>query len=70
MILPLKYLADVRRAKKEHLNFLDSISDVFFIYNWVGDLFKSNRMVYAVIKGLNPQLRMCIGILYVNVLLI
>lgn len=57
MVLPVKYLPDVRRAHRDHLAFLDTISDVLFIYNWIGDLFKSNRMVFAVIKGVNPQLR-------------
>lgn len=57
MILPAKYLPDIRRAGRDHLAFVDSISDILFLYNWVGDLFKSSRMVFAVIKGVNPQLR-------------
>ncbi|KAF2258646.1 cytochrome P450, partial [Lojkania enalia] len=56
LVLHPKYLADVRRASREHLSFIDTISDMFFMYNWVGDLFKSSRMVFAVIKGVNPQL--------------
>lgn len=24
-----------------------------FLYNWIGDLFKSSRMVFAVVKGIN-----------------
>jgi hypothetical protein len=57
LILPTKYLPDVRRASRDHLSFVDSISDVLFLYNWVGDLFKSSRLVFAVIKGVNSQLR-------------
>lgn len=30
-----------------------------FLYNWIGDLFKSSRMVLAVTKGINPQLHSC-----------
>ncbi|KAI3316493.1 cytochrome P450 [Xylariaceae sp. AK1471] len=54
VILPLKYLPDIRRAARDHL--VLTISDVFFLYTWVGDLFDSTRMVYAIIKGINPQL--------------
>jgi hypothetical protein len=57
LVLPRKYLPDIRRAHRQQLNFADSISDLFFMYNWIGDLFKSDRMVFAVIKGINPQLR-------------
>lgn len=24
-----------------------------FLYNWIGDLFKSSRIVFAVVKGIN-----------------
>lgn len=58
LVLPAKYLHDVRRAPKEQLSFTDTISDVFFSYNWHGDLFKSHHMDSAVAKGMNPQLRM------------
>lgn len=47
MILPAKYLPDIRGAGRDHLAFVDSISDILFLYNWVGDLFKSSRMVFA-----------------------
>lgn len=57
LVLPVKYLPDVRRASREHLTFVDTIADVFFMYNWIGDLFKSNRMVFTVMKGINPQIR-------------
>ena len=72
LVLPLKYLYDVKHADKRHLSFLDNIPDVslclyllfyeadqqvFFMNYWVGDLFSSDRMVYVVKKGLNPQLR-------------
>ncbi|KAI1823896.1 cytochrome P450 [Xylaria intraflava] len=56
MVLPVKYLADVRRADKNHLAFSETIRDVLFIYSWIGTLFESNRLVAAVIKGVNPQL--------------
>ncbi|OCL14896.1 cytochrome P450, partial [Glonium stellatum] len=56
LVLPPKYLADIKRADKDHLSFFDSISDVFFMYNWIGDLFKSSRMVSVVTKGINPIL--------------
>ncbi|KAF2265004.1 cytochrome P450 [Lojkania enalia] len=56
LVLPSHYLQDVRRADKNQLNFVDSISDVFFMYNWIGDLFKSTRMQTLVMKGINPRL--------------
>ncbi|MCJ1352291.1 MAG: hypothetical protein MMC33_002275 [Icmadophila ericetorum] len=56
VILPLKYLIDVKHADKKHLSFNDSIPDVFFLNFWVGDLYQNDRMVYTVKKGLNPQL--------------
>jgi hypothetical protein len=59
LVLSSKYLPDVRRAQKDHLSFVDSISDVFFMYNWIGDLFKSTRMQTLVMKGINPRLRQC-----------
>ncbi|KAI4858860.1 cytochrome P450 [Hypoxylon rubiginosum] len=64
MILPAKYLPDIRRAGRDHLAFVDSISDILFLYNWVGDLFKSSRMVFAVIKGVNPQLPKLSGAMF------
>lgn len=57
LVLSPKYLPDVRRAAKEDLIFVDSISDVFFLYNWIGSLFKSTRMQTLVMKGINPRLR-------------
>jgi aspirochlorine biosynthesis cytochrome P450 monooxygenase len=59
MVLPAKYLPDVRRAARDHLTFLETISDTFFLYNWVGDLFSSQRMAFAIIKGVNPELCSC-----------
>ncbi|CAJ2504433.1 Uu.00g118270.m01.CDS01 [Anthostomella pinea] len=56
MVLPSKYLPDVRRAGRDHLAFFETISDVMFLYNWVGDLFNSSRMTFSIIKGVNPQL--------------
>lgn len=57
LVLSPKYLPDVRRAPKENPIFVDSISDVFFLYNWIGSLFKSTRMQMLVMKGINPRLR-------------
>ncbi|RYP49413.1 hypothetical protein DL768_004886 [Monosporascus sp. mg162] len=38
LILPVKYLPDVRRANRDHLAFLDTISDTLFLYNWIAKL--------------------------------
>ncbi|KAG9230925.1 cytochrome P450 [Amylocarpus encephaloides] len=58
VILPAKpeYLSDMRKADRAHLSFIDNMSDLFFLYNWVKDLFTSERMVYVIIRGLNPNL--------------
>ncbi|KAI0516999.1 cytochrome P450 [Xylaria bambusicola] len=56
LVLPAKYLPDIRRANREHLSFFDSIKDTLFQYNWLSDLFKLRRMTFAVIRGVNSQL--------------
>ncbi|PVI02659.1 cytochrome P450 [Periconia macrospinosa] len=58
LILPPtpKYLSDIRRATREHLNFFDAINDVFFQWRWTGNLFSSDRMVFVVMKSINPEL--------------
>ncbi|KAF2687355.1 cytochrome P450 [Lentithecium fluviatile CBS 122367] len=58
VILPptTKYLSDIRRASREHLSFFDAINDVFFQYRWTGNLFSSDRMVFVVMKEINPEL--------------
>ncbi|KAI3326358.1 cytochrome P450 [Xylariaceae sp. AK1471] len=56
IILPEKYLKDLKTARKDHASFSESIQDVFFLRSLVGDLFKTDRMVYTIKKGLNPHL--------------
>jgi len=57
LVLPPRYLPDIRKAGEGHLVLVDAIADLFFAYNWNEDLFKSNRLILAVVKGLNPQIR-------------
>ena len=59
LVLLPKYLPDVRRAAKEDLIFVNKISDVFSLYNWTGNLFKSTRMQTLIMKGINPRLCQC-----------
>ncbi|KAI0401578.1 cytochrome P450 [Xylaria palmicola] len=65
IIMPAKYLKDLKTARKDHASFSESIQDVFFLRSFVGDLFQTDRMVYTVKKGLNPHLNeatdLCIG---------
>ncbi|KAK8044771.1 membrane dipeptidase [Apiospora rasikravindrae] len=65
VILPTKYLQDLKGSNKDHLSFFKSIQDVFFLKYWVGDLFQTDRMVHMVKKGLNPHLNeatdLCLG---------
>lgn len=56
LVLPLKYLPDIRRADKAHLSLNHAISDVFFAWSWNRELFESERLSMMVIKGLNPNL--------------
>ncbi|KAF2675650.1 cytochrome P450, partial [Lentithecium fluviatile CBS 122367] len=66
IILPPKYLADLRGAEWGHLNFFKSISDAFFLHTTVGDLYSSTsaeRIVDVVNRGLNPCLPMLTPVL-------
>ena len=56
VILPPRYLPDLRDAAPEHLDFLRTISDAFYLHKSVGDLYFSNRMANVVKKGLSPKL--------------
>ncbi|KAF2265001.1 cytochrome P450 [Lojkania enalia] len=59
LILPAKYMADIRTAGWEHLSFFRNINDALFLHTTVGDLYTSpeaERMVNVVKKGLNPRL--------------
>ncbi|OCL06610.1 cytochrome P450 [Glonium stellatum] len=56
LVLPLKYLTDIRLADKAHLSVNHAISDVFFLWSWNKDLFQGGRLPMMVTKGLNPNL--------------
>ncbi|OAL00888.1 cytochrome P450 [Phaeosphaeriaceae sp. SRC1lsM3a] len=59
LVMPPRYLNDVRGANSRHLNFFYSIGEAFHLHTSVGDLYSassSQRMVDVVKKGLNPQL--------------
>ncbi|KAF2014407.1 cytochrome P450 [Aaosphaeria arxii CBS 175.79] len=59
LVMPPKYLHDVRTADGTHLNFFHSISDAFHLHTTVGDLYTartSQRMIDVVKRGLNPLL--------------
>ncbi|KAH6666347.1 cytochrome P450 [Halenospora varia] len=59
LIMPPKYLKDVRGAAAGHLSFFDNISHALHLHTSVGDLYTANsaqRMIDVVKKGLNPQL--------------
>lgn len=62
LILPPKYLADVRRADREHLQFQPAVSGMFFQYRWLGDSIKTEPNQIFVMKGINPQLRTIIAV--------
>lgn len=57
LILPPKYLADVRRAKREHIQFQPAVNDMLFQYRWLGDSIKTEPNQTVIMKGINPQLR-------------
>ncbi|KAI0157900.1 hypothetical protein GGR52DRAFT_180431 [Hypoxylon sp. FL1284] len=56
VVLPAKYLSDLRHADKDHLNFFKSMGDVLFLKFWIRSLFDTDRMVYTIKKGLDPHL--------------
>ncbi|KAI0388401.1 cytochrome P450 [Xylariaceae sp. FL0594] len=56
VILPAKYMRDLKTAHRDHLSFFETVQDVFFLRSFVGDLFQSDRQVCTVKKGLNPHL--------------
>ncbi|CAI6334460.1 unnamed protein product [Periconia digitata] len=59
LIMPPKYLFDLRAAGWTQLHFFRNISDALFLYKTVDDLYTSpvaERMVNVVKKGLNPRL--------------
>jgi hypothetical protein len=57
LILPPKYLDDIRRARRDHLSFQSAINDMLFQYKWIGDGIRTELNQVVIIKGLNPQLR-------------
>ncbi len=66
IILPAKYLADLRAADWGHLHFFKNISDALFLYSTVDDMYTSpvsQRMVEVVKKRLNPKLRELLSLL-------
>jgi aspirochlorine biosynthesis cytochrome P450 monooxygenase len=56
VILPPKYLPDLKSAAPEHLNFFKTISDAFYLHKSVGDLYSSDRMANVIKYGLSPKL--------------
>jgi hypothetical protein len=58
LILPPKYLGDIRRAKRDHLSFQSAINEMLFQYKWLGDSIKTELNQAVITKGINPQLRM------------
>ncbi|CAI6334293.1 unnamed protein product [Periconia digitata] len=59
IIMPPKYLNDVRGAGWQHLSFFANISSALHLYTSVGDLYtaeSSQRMVDIVKRKLNPQI--------------
>ncbi|KAH8581604.1 hypothetical protein B0O99DRAFT_719202, partial [Bisporella sp. PMI_857] len=60
IILPPKYLSDLRAADWSHLSFFRNINDALFLSHTAGDLYtahESERMVDIVKRRVNPQLR-------------
>ncbi|KAF2789623.1 cytochrome P450 monooxygenase, partial [Melanomma pulvis-pyrius CBS 109.77] len=59
IVMPPKYLNDVRGASWRHLSFFENISNALHLHRSVGDLYtvdSSQRMVDVVKKGLNPRI--------------
>ncbi|PVI02660.1 cytochrome P450 [Periconia macrospinosa] len=56
LILPPKYLGDIRRANRDHLRFQPAINEMLFQYKWLGDSIKTELNQAVIIKGINPQL--------------
>ncbi|KAJ8069764.1 hypothetical protein OCU04_000183 [Sclerotinia nivalis] len=59
IILPPKYLADLKTAGWSHLSFFQNINDALFLGHTAGELYTApaaERMVNVVKAGLNPQL--------------
>jgi hypothetical protein len=67
LIMPARYLADLRTSGWSHLHFFRNISDALFLYTTVDNMYTSplaERMVDVVKKGLNPRLRKNRALLY------
>lgn len=60
VILPPKYLSDIKRADRHHLEFSKNLSDAFSLESSVGDLYTTNIMADVVTQYLNPQLPLLI----------
>lgn len=58
LILPPKYLADLRRANRDHVSFQPGINHVLFQYKWLDGVIKTEMNQVVLLKGINPQLRM------------
>ncbi|KAI1457505.1 cytochrome P450 [Annulohypoxylon moriforme] len=59
LVMPPKYLKDVKGAGWRHLSFFQNISNALYLHVSVGDLYtadSSQRMADVVKRGLNPQL--------------
>ncbi|ETS77619.1 hypothetical protein PFICI_09681 [Pestalotiopsis fici W106-1] len=59
VIMPRRYLKDLKSADRSHISFFTSISRAFYLHTTVGDLYtadSSHRMVDVVKKGLNRRL--------------
>ncbi|OCL14898.1 cytochrome P450 [Glonium stellatum] len=59
IIMPSKYLTDLRTAGWSHLSFFRNINDALFLHLTTGDLYTSpisERMAEVVKKGVNPRL--------------